>query len=112
MNKILSIITGLIVGLVISSIPAHASDGADKVTRKIHSALQCVSKFGQVSGVTITGAEKSGDGYSVNGVYAMSGFWGQSPGVFEAKVDSSLDLTYMKWTEPNNSAVAPDSCLN
>ncbi len=93
------------------SMSASAYD-ADAIQRKAQSALQCVSQFGQVAGLSLTDAEEKGDELYIRGQYTMVGFWGRSPGTFKAGVDSNNNLTWMTWLEPNNGGSVSDYCLN
>ncbi|MGK5094919.1 hypothetical protein WDW89_23275 [Deltaproteobacteria bacterium TL4] len=69
----------------------------DTLKLKVHTALQCASKFGAVSDVQITDMEKQDDGlYVIRGQYAMRGLWGIAPGTFKAKANDKLKLTWMR----------------
>lgn len=103
----------LISSLLALSLPLQASAyDASAIERKAHSALQCVSQFGQVAGLSITDADEKGGELYIRGQYTMVGFWGRSPGTFKAGVDSDNDLTWMTWVEPNNGGSVSDYCLN
>jgi hypothetical protein len=89
-----------------------ASEIEDVILSKVEGALQCVSEFGKVSNVQVTGAEKIGSEFAITGRYVMVGFWGKAPGNFKGTMDYGLNLTYLRWEEPNDSGVVRNSCLN
>lgn len=88
-----------------------AAAAAERIPKKIHSALDCASNFGSISGVQVTLAEPAGERLNVRGKYTITTFDIPLPGTFGGVVTKAGQLESLWWKENTRSAYVGERCL-
>lgn len=90
----------------------EAAAAAERIPQKIHSALDCASNFGSISGVQVTLVEPAGDRMNVRGKYTITTFDIPLPGTFIGVISKTGQIESLWWKENTRTANVTERCLS